>query len=362
MKSMKRQTQECGFVVVTFAICLLVMIGFLALAVDIGIAYIARTQAQAAADAGALAGASTYSLDLNSPQPATATSYAQAVVAKNPILGQAATNVSVDFPAAQLIRVTVDATASTYFARALGVANIPIEVVAIAEKPNPGGFVKPWFVPNTISDSISPTTCTASQACADSELLLKQTASGYAPTSLAASRYGLIIPLKPGDSASALGPSQYFEIQFPGQSGGNDYQNDIEFQQGAAYCLNSYGVLSGNKQGPTKQGVQNLISPGGISPDTFSSIGQYSNGSTTSDWSRSLVTVPIWDTCSLAGFCPANNFPSGGNTQLQVIGFALVFIDGVDNQGSVTAHLVSVSGCGNTAGSPPDGQLRLVHM
>src|SRR5262249_5634371 len=142
-------------------------------------------------------------------------------------------------------------------------------------------------------------------------------------------------------------------------TGGNDYHDDIAFNNGAAYCLNSYGVLTGNKQGPTKQGVNDLI---GNTPDTYVSIGQYSNGTTTSDWSRSLVTVPIWDTCSLSGFCPTNNFPSGGNTQLQVIGFGLVFIDGVDNQGTVTAHLVGVSGCGNTAGSPPDGQLRLVHM
>jgi Flp pilus assembly protein TadG len=362
MKSMKRQTQECGFVVVTFAVCLVALIGFLALAIDIGIAYSARTQAQAAADAGALAGASSYSLDSNSPQPATATSFAQAVVAANPILGQAATSVSVDFPQAQLIRVTVDATASTYFARALGISSIPIEVVGIAEKPNPGGFVKPWFVPSTVFDSVSPTTCTASQACADSELLLKQTASGYAPTTLATSRYGQIIVLKPGDPQQHLASGQFFEIQFPGQTGGNDYRDDIEFNNAAAYCLNNYGVLTGNKQGPTKQGVQDLISPGGISPDTYVSLGHYSNGTTTSDWSRSLVTVPIWDTCSLSGMCPSNNFPNGGGTQLSVIGFALVFIDGVDNQGTVTAHMIGVSGCGNTAGSPPDGQLRLVHM
>src|SRR2546425_705714 len=66
MNTLKKQK---GFVLVVLALLLVVLIGFLALAVDIGVLYSARTSAQEVADAAALAGAFTFINDTQSPQP-----------------------------------------------------------------------------------------------------------------------------------------------------------------------------------------------------------------------------------------------------------------------------------------------------
>src|SRR3989454_12514359 len=79
---------EEGFVLVVVAALLVALIGFLALAVDIGVLYSARTSAQEVADAAALAGAFTFINDTQSPQPQTASSDALQVALHNSILGQ----------------------------------------------------------------------------------------------------------------------------------------------------------------------------------------------------------------------------------------------------------------------------------
>src|SRR5437867_10019199 len=95
------QKQE-GFVLIVVALMLILLVGFLAFAVDIGILYSARTSAQDVADAAALAGAYTFINDTKSPQPATASNNAVQVAVNNSILGQAVAagdvNVSVDVP------------------------------------------------------------------------------------------------------------------------------------------------------------------------------------------------------------------------------------------------------------------------
>src|SRR2546425_10135461 len=77
-----------GFVLVVVAIVLLALVGFLALAVDVGVLYSARTSAQEGADAAALAGAGTFINDTQSPQPQTASDNALQVAINNSILGQ----------------------------------------------------------------------------------------------------------------------------------------------------------------------------------------------------------------------------------------------------------------------------------
>src|SRR2546425_669792 len=85
MNTLKKQK---GFVLVVLALLLVVLIGFLALAVDIGVLYSARTSAQEVADAAALAGAFTFINDTQSPQPQTASSNALQVALNNSVLGQ----------------------------------------------------------------------------------------------------------------------------------------------------------------------------------------------------------------------------------------------------------------------------------
>src|SRR4029434_7297204 len=81
--------QQKGFVLVMVALTLVILIGFVALGVDSGVLYSARTAAQEAADAAALAGAFTYINTPKATQPATATAYATQIAVNNKILGKA---------------------------------------------------------------------------------------------------------------------------------------------------------------------------------------------------------------------------------------------------------------------------------
>ena len=60
-----------GFVTALVALAMFVLIGFVALAIDLGYAYLVKGQLQTAADAGALAGAGTIYPANSSPSPAT---------------------------------------------------------------------------------------------------------------------------------------------------------------------------------------------------------------------------------------------------------------------------------------------------
>src|SRR6266704_1025254 len=65
-----RKEAESGYVLVTVAVLLVVLVGFTTLAIDTGMLFAARTQAQRAADAAALAGASTFVLNSSDLTPA----------------------------------------------------------------------------------------------------------------------------------------------------------------------------------------------------------------------------------------------------------------------------------------------------
>src|SRR5688572_29702575 len=81
--------REEGFFLIAVALLLIVLVGFVALAVDTGALFGARTAAQEIADAAAMAGAFTFTNTPTAPQPATATMHALGVATNNAVLGQA---------------------------------------------------------------------------------------------------------------------------------------------------------------------------------------------------------------------------------------------------------------------------------
>ena len=68
-----RKDSESGYVLVTVAASLFVLVGFTALAVDLGTALSSRTQLQRGADAAALAGAYTFTVPTATEAMATET-------------------------------------------------------------------------------------------------------------------------------------------------------------------------------------------------------------------------------------------------------------------------------------------------
>ena len=152
-----------GYALVTAAILLVVLMSFVALAVDLGIAYSARTAAQRTADAAALAGAFVFVIDPN-PDATDIKNRAVEQAANNGILGTPVTIVPGDVDVDMVNRrvtVSVERTQArgnpipTYFAQIL-MPSIDVQVEATAEAStvaNADGCTKPWIIPSTAFSS-----------------------------------------------------------------------------------------------------------------------------------------------------------------------------------------------------------------
>ncbi len=348
--TVKIQRKNEGYVLVTVALSLVVLLGFGGFAVDLGMLYSARGAAQRAADAAALAGALSFVVTPLDPQPQTAIDRAVRVATNNTIYDSAIQpgdlTVPVDIPNR---RVTVQLTYSqpTYLARVLGINTLDISVRADAEA-SPVGTgstcAKPFFIPNTVLAGTDP--C---NACGiGTELLI----AGGAATPFALTQIGQQFNIRPTQPQNALAPGQFYSIDIGG-AGAANYRDNIGYCAPlSVYCQQSYEVESGNMVGPTKQGVLDLIGP---NPDLYISPGRYSSNGYITDTSRSLIVAPVWDVCAAPDYqCPGNDFPPGGNTMISMSGFAILFIEGV--QGSdVVARLIGVTGCVSGAGGGGGG-------
>jgi Flp pilus assembly protein TadG len=342
---MRIESNQRGYVIVTVAGCIVMLLAFGALAVDLGMLYSARASSQRAADAAALAGAFTFLVDPTSPQPATATNFALNAATNNKVLGvpitAAQVTTSVDL-VNHRVTVTITRSENTYLAKIMSFNTVTDTVQAVAEASptaTAAVCVKPWFIPNTVFSSSAPcTACTATPP----EVLL--TGDPPTATAYATSKYGTQISIKPQDPGGAIGSGQFYAIQFPADTGGSDYRDSIgTCKPNTVTCQRNYSVKTGNMVGPTKQGVEDLV--GKPPRDTYVNIGQYRwPDGNIHDTSHALVIAPIWDTCSFPGFCPGNQFPSGTGVTVTVKGFALIFLEGVSGN-DVVARLIRVLPC-----------------
>src|SRR5437867_6582041 len=155
---------EGGYVVVTVAAMLGILVGFTALALDSGILYSDRTQSQRAADAAALAGAFTFVADPKSSQPATAEAHARATAVKNTVggvtiapaevgvcVGDDSSGTCSPDPSLKRVKVTITRQEPTFLAR-IWRSSVTTRVEATAEAssaPTSALCLKPFFIPNT---------------------------------------------------------------------------------------------------------------------------------------------------------------------------------------------------------------------
>lgn len=377
-----RQKSESGYVMVTVALLLVVLLGFTALAIDIGTLLSDRTQAQQAADAAALAGAFTFVLGNNNPslypEPDTAISHATQIALANTVMGDPITapQVSVCVGTVQpdgtcsedislrRVAVTIQRQQSAFFSKIMNLGNPMVTVRGIAEAAQDScgaKCVKPFFIPNTILANLGASS-TACDACAANQVLV-DTSNG-STTQFAQDRYGTQVSIHAGNPAQAIGPGQFYAIDIPidkfpnGCPGGDCYRTAISTcLTSALVCQNFYSVKTGAMVGPTTQGVKDLI--GDPPRDQYVGVGKYKApsdpaGGPYHDTSRALVIAPIWDACSMPGFCPAAAFPNGTQVSLQIVGFAVFFIESVQGGGDVIARLINVVGCnpGTNCGTP----------
>jgi Flp pilus assembly protein TadG len=340
-----RCNRERGITIVTVALLLPALLMVIGLAVDLGVAYAARTSAQSAADAAAMAGAFSYREKLIAPTPQAD---AVLVANQNTIFRQpiAITAANVTLPTCNkgnCVTVTIPFTVPTFFARAFGWKTISMSVKATAQAStaaNGSYCTKPIFLPSSVVNGLTP---------------------------------GATIPdIRPTSPKNSLVPSDYYSLDFskatdlgvapsgsvPFTDGTNDTGGGTDTYRDAwskclalaVKCNMSLPVLTGNVGGNTGKGIY-----GGNFTDSWNGINDYGGNHT--DTSNSLVAVPIWDSSHI----------SPGQTNVNVIGFAEVFIDpykDASGQSVATAHFVANAGCDLTTGSagtgPKGAPLRLV--
>ena len=392
---MRRQAKEEGYTLVVIAALLTVFLGFTALSVDMGVLYSARASAQRAADAAALAGAFVFITrgDLNETtvpkQSDVIKENAVKTAATNKMLGASVTitaaNVTVE-PAIRRVTVEFDQNQPTLFARILGETSANIHAKAIAEAAsaaNATGCLKPFFIPNTALSPDSPCVACwgANQAPGGGDdpspkhVLIEKVGMDWQVTSwaqqqirdsTAANKLNQFL-LKPKDPHQALRPGDFFLVDLDGEAPGR-IENTISTCFAGATCGSSFGILTGNKVGQVRQGVQGLIGCPGT-PDVYVEAGTYLRADgTESSTSKSLVACPVWDVCNASfgspaqPFCPSGDVPGGTNPQVQIIGFALVFVEGLKSGGptidctgnDVIGRVINVAACGASGGGPFD--------
>ena len=370
---MKHRRSERGWAVVTTAVTLPLLIACVALAVDMGIAYSARTAAQRAADSAALAGAFTFVID-SDPQENDIKNRAVAQAANSLVLGDPVTilpdDVVVDM-VNRRVTVTVPRTASrgnpipTYFSRLVR-SSIDVQVEAVAEAStvaSADSCTKPWIIPST---AFSPPGMTPCEACDSNQVLIRN--GSVTPWA----RDNLFVPgqaavqymIKPQSPHDALVPSNFYAIELDA-SGAAAYRAAISGCVNMnTQCGDSYRVEPGNMVGPTDQGVGNLL---GDNPHSYVLDGgehRYQLGGHNYDTSHQLVVAPVWDACDDPLFqsggggggksgceCPAECVAPGNNTWYTVDGYAQIFVEGMGNIGGgkgdgVITRLIGLYGCG----------------
>jgi putative Flp pilus-assembly TadE/G-like protein len=374
----ERFASERGITLFVTAAGLFAVVGFIALAVDMGNLYTARADCQKIADAAALAGAKE--AFFYTPADPVATGKTAAVSAARANYTAINTNDNrlqnanvVVSTADRTVQVTVLRTAAnsnavpTFFGRIFGMATVDVSAMATAEVYRPNGSgptfgakcVKPWLIPDRYD-------------------------FGSGLETIDQDDRGKAFNVKQGDSALAVNGGQYLVANLPqgstpaacpacgdpsgSLSGGNLYRQNISCcNRNPIWCgvYLDFDTANGNKVGPTGDGVTCLIRQDNsgvgqdilISPTAANPTGPLqiqpgpnnplsSNPSVTyvTD-SDSLIIVPMFD---------ASVTITSGQTSLFVVGFIQCFIHSVGNpQNTVYTTIINVTRCSSGAGGPP---------
>jgi len=132
---MKFVRAQQGQVMVLVALSVVVLLGFMGLATDLGVLWATRRRAQTAADAAAVAGANA---TLGSDSSAYSTAATDVASLNGFTDGSQSTSITVSqpspsgYPSGTYVQVNITKTVSTYFLGVLGYRTIPITVTALA--------------------------------------------------------------------------------------------------------------------------------------------------------------------------------------------------------------------------------------
>lgn len=265
-------SDEQGISLVFTAVALVAVLGGAAIAIDLGMAYTARTEAQAAADAAALAGAGSL---INFPGAAEiAREEALRFATRHEVVNEAVdadeVEINVD-TSADTVGVTIYRNQShgnplgTLFANILGFESMDVAAHAVAEA-SPTIPVVPCTLPLTMPDLWEEPDGTEpgpNDTFDPDEDTYVRGETGYN----ASEHYGMAMTLKTNSAPGTYNPSWWGPFRKPNTQGASDYRAQIKGCWGDGNPVSTGDDVNpepGNMTGPTKQGFSDLI---GQDPD-----------------------------------------------------------------------------------------------
>lgn len=298
--------RERGVVILWIAFFMLLMLGFIAIGIDVAKLMATRTELQNAADSAALAGASAIDMTKGTVVADTAIIYAQAAAAANHAFRNGEASVTllasdISFPATNEVKVTVRRDAGTggamitHVAQVLGITSIDVKATAVA-KADSVSSVCEKLVP--FGAIIDPAVGAFLPGCAN------------------------VYTLKVGAGSGTAGNFQL--VDFPpcdeGPCGGGPGGSEVRCEVANGYsCCISIGqwidTEPGNKVGPVRQGLD----------DRWSGDTDQRTGICYSDYTGNgnrIVNVPIFST-----------WDPNGKKPVQVVGFSAFFIQNKPSSG-----------------------------
>ncbi len=366
---------ERGSSAILVAITMTALLSAVALAVDVGMLLNSRSEAQRAADSAALAGAGSLLIDEDNEPRArnTAIQYGGMNTVRKDAVTVLPEDVDVDLALARVtarVRRTEDrgSAVATWFANVFGVDEVDIAATATAQV-QPAGratCVKPFAIPDQFLDMDGDGEFDEGIDQYDPNV------HGYGsdwrnPGSPGDDLEGFIndfgrqVDLKQGGPVN-FQPSWYYPWDVPDaegapSTGGARYRWNIANCNTAVISLGEeYWIEGGNMNGPTRQGVHDLMDlDSGAYWDTFS------NAVEGSDW------APNWEGSPRVGIIPVFN-PSRefdpGKQPIEFTNFLAVFFEDIQGGGQnqqVIGRIMYASGIGGGNGGTAPG-IRFVQL
>ena len=342
----RRCADERGVALMVAAVSMIALTSAVALAVDVGMLTVARTEAQAVADGAAMAGASVL---IDSPDnDGWARDEAMDFAALNRIRGRDAVVLEEDIDVdlgARTVAVQVLRTAdrgnpmSTFFARVFGVNTVDITAYAKARASFAGNIncLLPLVLPDRwleaggagndpddfnpeMGDEYIPWMDTST----DPPTYNHETFTGYTEDDI-----GDQIVLKSNDGGGTYNPSWYYPWRPPNQSGASDFRENVRSCVDPTIGFTVGQEVStepGNMVGPTKQGFQDLydLDPNATWNETLDCVtdAEYRLSGDASYCRNSprIRPMPMFD--PTAG-------PANGHSSFKFTNFAGVFVEGL---------------------------------
>ena len=407
---------ERGAVLILVAGTMVVLLGFAALAVDVGFLMSARTEAQRTADAMALAAASAFIDDMPNAETLAA-SRALDYAAKNQVQGVTASfNPATDMQIwldEKKVRVSANFLRDrgnpmpTFFAKILGISDVNVRTIATAEASRADmiGCLTPWAVGDMWEDtwaggdpgkydyddddkSNTPTEGdTFDDYCpcirdenddlvADPDYVFNGLVcqnqnrctgwgSDYRDDATYQNDVGRVLTLKPGNPAQAWSPGWFMAWRPPENMGGADYKDNIincidesMFDAGSIVPIDTE---QGNMIGPTIQGVEERIGSDPHYWEAGCTDGTSCIRSNTSTCGQGSPGDTGYTECSgydqrmiVVPLMDPTEVMRNGLTEIQFRGFMRLFLD--DPSGNnITGHILGLGGAAGSAGPDPDG-------